>query len=104
SGCRAWASPVTARSRCPCKTVVDSSRTGHAPLAADDNRCDPVYASRGRCSEKIGAGAIPRGGCRRGKEGEGERQQAATTPNLEARRTKGGRRQSEPGVFGPDVR
>src|SRR5262249_22183884 len=31
SGCRAWASPVTAGSRCLCKTVVDSSRTRGSP-------------------------------------------------------------------------
>jgi hypothetical protein len=55
-----------ARSRKPCKTVVDSSLTGHAPFAADDDRCASVYASRGRWSEinrrqRFPSGQLPPG-------------------------------------------
>src|SRR5262249_23517439 len=56
--------------RCPCRTAVDSSLTGHAPFAAGDEPCASVYSSRGRWCEKKSAGATPRGGCRRGKEWE----------------------------------
>ena len=69
--------PVKARSSCPCRTAVDSSLTGHAPFAADDDRCASVSRVGGGDLQNIRLGAIPRGGCRRGKREEARRRPAA---------------------------
>src|SRR5262249_50382277 len=53
--------------RHPPQTLGDSSLTGRAPLAADDERCASVSSSRGGVPQKNRFGAIPRGGCCRGK-------------------------------------
>jgi hypothetical protein len=46
---------------------VESSSTDHAPFSRGVERCASVYLNRQWWSEKIRSGAIPRGGCRRGK-------------------------------------
>ena len=66
SRCRAWASPARVRSRCLCRTAVESSLTCHAPFAAGDGRCGSVYPGRGGIPQKIRFGAIPRSGWLRG--------------------------------------
>src|SRR5262245_768837 len=48
---RAATSPSMARSRRPCRTVVDWSVTGHASLATEDERCLSSYPSRERCKK-----------------------------------------------------
>src|SRR5262249_30766671 len=45
-------SPVMARSRNPCRIVVDSSLIHHAPFAAAEKCCASVCSSRGRWSGK----------------------------------------------------
>jgi hypothetical protein len=46
---------------------------GHAPFSPGDERCASVYPNWERWSEIIRAGAIPRGGCRRGNRWGGNK-------------------------------
>src|SRR5262245_36643504 len=45
----------------PCRTVVDSSLTGHAPFTADEKCCASVYSSRGQYSGKNPVWRYPSG-------------------------------------------
>ena len=78
SGPRRRRSP--ARSNCPCRTAVDSSLTFHAPFDPADEGSPSVYSSRRAECTKIRSGAIPRSGCRRGKEWEARRRPAEALP------------------------
>src|SRR5262245_24693593 len=57
-----------ARSRNPCRTVVDSLLTHNAPFAAGDERWASLYSSRGRCSAKNQVWRYPSGRLPPGKE------------------------------------
>src|SRR5262249_54991164 len=72
------ASPVTARSSCPCRTAVDSSLTGHAPFSPADECCAPVYPNQEEVFRKnrrwrYPSGRLPPGGGVRGQSGDPSR-------------------------------
>src|SRR5262249_31052178 len=76
----AHGSALSASSTCSCwDTGV--YQAGRRPARGLDLPAAPVAGGPlGKKSGKIRAGAIPRGGCRRGRDGEGKRRQAATIP------------------------